>query len=63
MLRMRLGKAWMKTGESSRLPRALAQMKDAATSWERIVQLTDGVYHGNLVFGYGPRDEPVQPPT
>lgn len=42
------------TGESKRLPRALAQMKDAAAAWERIVQLTDGVYHRNLVFGYAP---------
>lgn len=44
-----------KTGESRRLPRALAQMKDAAASWERIVALTDGIYHSNLVFGYAPQ--------
>ncbi len=49
-----------KTGESRRLPRALAQMQDAVASWERIVQLTDGVYHSNLVFGYGPHDNRKQ---
>jgi hypothetical protein len=44
-----------KTGESGRLPRALAQMKDAAASWKHIVSLTDGIYHSNLVFGYAPQ--------
>ena len=42
------------THASKRLPRALAHMKDAAAAWERIVQLTDGAYHSNLVFGYAP---------
>jgi len=41
-------------GESGRVPRALAQMKDAAAEWEGIIALTDGVYHSNLVFGYAP---------
>lgn len=42
------------TDEAKRLPRALSQMKEAATAWQRIVQITDGVYHNNLVFGYAP---------
>lgn len=43
------------TDETARLPRALAQMKEAAAAWQRVVQITDGVYHSDLVFGYAPR--------
>lgn len=41
------------TGDRKRLPRALAKMREAESAWEKIVALTEGVYHDNLVFGYG----------
>src|SRR5262249_24888719 len=43
------------TSEPGRLPLALKHMRRAAAAWERIVQLTDGVYHATLVFGYSPQ--------
>jgi hypothetical protein len=39
------------TGEAGRLPMALEQSRAAVAAWEQIVQLTDHVYHDNLVFG------------
>jgi hypothetical protein len=39
------------TEETGRLPLALRHMRAAADAWEQIVDITDGVYHDNLVFG------------
>ncbi|MBW3540000.1 MAG: hypothetical protein KY476_07015 [Planctomycetes bacterium] len=40
------------TGEAGRLGAALEHSRQAAAAWERIVELTDGVYHENLIFGH-----------
>jgi hypothetical protein len=39
------------TGETGRLPEALRHTRTAADQWRSIVQLTDGSYHDDLVFG------------
>jgi hypothetical protein len=36
----------------------LEHARKAAAAWEKIVRLTDGVYHNNLVFGYGEERAP-----
>lgn len=42
-------------GKTDRLPSALAHMRRAAAAWERVVQLSDGVYYDRLVFGTSPQ--------
>lgn len=42
------------TGDYSMLRRAKADVQNTVEAWERLVQLTDGVYHDNLVFGREP---------
>jgi hypothetical protein len=42
------------SGEAARLPEALTHARVAADAWRRIVQLTDGFYSDNLVFGIAP---------
>jgi len=39
------------TREAGRLPRALAHSRQALAHWQRLAQLTDGVYYDHLVFG------------
>ncbi|MDQ3623749.1 MAG: hypothetical protein M3463_14875, partial [Verrucomicrobiota bacterium] len=39
------------TGEAGRLVEALGHTRAAARAWRGIVQLTDNIYHDNLVFG------------
>jgi hypothetical protein len=42
------------TAEAARLPRALEHKRAAVASWERVVRLTEGAYHSNLIFGHSP---------
>ena len=48
------------TADAGRLKPALVHIKKAATAWENIVRVTQGVYHDNLVFGH---DEQRRPRT
>ncbi len=48
-----------RTREAGRLVRALAHIRRAASSWEGVVRLTDGVYPDNLVFGYSDQRAPA----
>ena len=39
------------TQQKGRLPKALEQAQAAASAWRRIVEITDGFYYDDLVFG------------
>src|SRR5262249_10800078 len=45
------------TQDKGRLPAALTAMREAGVAWQRLVELTEGVYHDHLVFGIT-RDSP-----
>jgi hypothetical protein len=45
------------TADRARLPAALEATRQAVNAWQRVVELTNGVYHDNLVFGIT-RDSP-----
>ncbi|MFQ5810963.1 MAG: hypothetical protein ACE5JM_15200, partial [Armatimonadota bacterium] len=40
------------TGDTGRLSPALRHVRRTAAAWEQIVQITEGVYHDDLVFGH-----------
>ena len=40
------------TGDAGRLAPAQAQMQQSLSAWQRLVAITDGVYHDNLEFGH-----------
>ncbi|MEK7404608.1 MAG: hypothetical protein AAB225_05825 [Acidobacteriota bacterium] len=45
---------WEQARDLQVLDAAIEHEKRAIATWEKIVQLTDGVYHDNLVMGRGP---------
>ncbi len=47
-----------RTHETGRLKRALEHIQKAARAWQTIVNLTDGAYSNDLVFGYSEQRAP-----